>query len=510
MFREIVGEYIAELGYDYNNGGIRQFGADIKQLGSEIQSAGQTLMAAITLPIAGLATGAVMASSKLETLRTNFETLTGSIEEGNNLYKELVDFSAKTPFAIEGLAKGAQTLMAFGMEADKVKGTIKVLGDISLGNKERFDSLTLAFSQARSVGRLMGQDLLQMVNAGFNPLNEISKKTGKSMRQLKDEMSKGLITFDQVEQAFISATEEGGKFYKGLERGAETTAGKFSTFKDNITLALADIGDAIKPITDAMLDFGIKAAQALGRVAKLFKALPTPIKGVILVFTGIIALLPVLIFLVGTAAVAFGQLNIAIGAIVANKALILGFLNTMLTKFIEIAVAAWEIVAPILAVSAIIAGLIFLVGILKDDFKTWSEGGESALGGLWEAIKTIDDGMTKIIDDLVMFIWTLPDEFNKAMGVIQEKTKFLDKPIQEIVNFAMGTPGAGLDDYSKPVTPPQPKTVNPTVNANLGSVKVEVNNTNATPQQIGEATQDGVEQAFNSIYNNNYNWITGY
>lgn len=92
-------------------------------------------------------------------------------------------------------------MLGFGIESDKVMGYLKALGDISMGDSERFQSLALAFSQMSATGKLMGQDLLQMINAGFNPLKVISEETGKSIGELKDEMSQGKISAEMVQKA---------------------------------------------------------------------------------------------------------------------------------------------------------------------------------------------------------------------------------------------------------------------------------------------------------------------
>ena len=101
-----------------------------------------------------------------------------------------------------------------------------MLGDVSQGNKERFDSLTLAFAQVGSAGKLSGQDLLQFVNAGFNPLNEISKMTGESMAELKERMSAGGVSAEEVAEAFKHATSEGGQFYQAMEHRAKPLTGR--------------------------------------------------------------------------------------------------------------------------------------------------------------------------------------------------------------------------------------------------------------------------------------------
>ena len=143
---------------------------------------------------------------EIESLEVSFRTLLGSEEKANSLLGELREFAVKTPLQLNDLAKSAQTLLSFNVEAEKVMPTLKAIGDISMGDSQKLQSLTLAFAQMRSTGKLMGQDLLQMINAGFNPLTVMAEKTGKSVATLKDEMSKGAISADMVADAFMSAT----------------------------------------------------------------------------------------------------------------------------------------------------------------------------------------------------------------------------------------------------------------------------------------------------------------
>lgn len=119
---------------------------------------------------------------------------------------------------------------------------MKMLGDISLGNGERLQSLSLAFGQVQASGRLMGGDLLQMVNAGFNPLEAIAKRTGETMIEVKERMSAGGVSVNEVEQAMKDATSEGGRFFNGMDKASKTFSGVMSTLRDNIGITLASIG----------------------------------------------------------------------------------------------------------------------------------------------------------------------------------------------------------------------------------------------------------------------------
>nr|DAS01041.1 MAG TPA: Tape measure domain protein [Caudoviricetes sp.] len=81
-----------------------------------------------------------------------------------------------------------------------------------------------------------------MVNAGFNPLEEIARKTGKSIGELKNEMSKGAITSKMVQDAFISATSAGGKFFGMSQEGAKTLNGQISMLQESFDNMFNEIG----------------------------------------------------------------------------------------------------------------------------------------------------------------------------------------------------------------------------------------------------------------------------
>lgn len=163
-----------------------------------------------------------------------FTTFLGSAEKAKKLIADLTKFSIVTPFTPDQVNKAAKTLLAFGVEAEDVIPTLKMLGDVSSGTGKDLAEMSVIFGQIRSTGRLMGQDLLQLINAGFNPLQIISQKTGRSVANLKKDMENGLITFDMVKQAFIDATSAGGLFFNLMEKQSESVGGKLSTIEGNI------------------------------------------------------------------------------------------------------------------------------------------------------------------------------------------------------------------------------------------------------------------------------------
>lgn len=170
-----------------------------------------------------------------------FEVLLGSATKATAMISELQDYATTSPFTIQGVNESAQQLMNYGITGTKILPTIKMLGDVAAGDAEKMQRLGTAFGQMSAAGRLMGQDLLQFINAGFNPLQEISKKTGESMIQLKKRMEAGRIASSEVEAAFQAATSAGGRFYGMTEKQAKSLGGLWNSLSENVTVALRDV-----------------------------------------------------------------------------------------------------------------------------------------------------------------------------------------------------------------------------------------------------------------------------
>jgi tape measure domain-containing protein len=243
----------------------------IKKESASVASSNSTLassfrnIAAAYLSFQGIKAGIAIASD-VQQATIAFEVMTGSAERGKQMLGELRQFAASTPITLSGAQQSAKTLLAFGVEAEKVIPTLKMLGDVSGGNSERFASLSLAFAQIQSAGRLMGQDLLQLINAGFNPLQVISEQTGRSMAQLKKDMEAGAISSDMVTKAFESASGEGGRFFGMMDRMSKTAMGSYNQLLSTIQEIVATAGETFLPILARVaksLDNVLKSARNL-------------------------------------------------------------------------------------------------------------------------------------------------------------------------------------------------------------------------------------------------------
>lgn len=201
----------------------------------------------------------VSVRAEIQALEVSFRTLLGSQQASAELMRQMKEFAAATPLQLGDLAKGAQTMLGFNVAAEEIMPMLKAIGDISMGDAQKFQSLTLAFSQMQSVGKLMGQDLLQMINAGFSPLAVMADKTGKSIGELKEEMSAGAISAEMVKQAFIDATSEGGQFYGMLSGQGDTVKGALA----QLSGAFTDMFNGIGEQSEGLIKGSVKSVQWL-------------------------------------------------------------------------------------------------------------------------------------------------------------------------------------------------------------------------------------------------------
>ncbi|MGJ0843301.1 tape measure protein [Clostridium tertium] len=385
---------------------------DINGLSGKLSSIAKTGLTAFTgaivaagTAIGGLAGIATKYNSQMEDYFANFTVLLGSATEATKHVEDLKDFAAKTPFEMAGLADASKQLLSFGIGVEDIMPDLQMLGDISLGNQERFKGLALVFAQVASAGKLTGQDLMQFINQGFNPLQSIAEKTGKSMAELKEEMSDGKITYEMVAEAMRVATSEGGKFYQGMEVQSKTLSGMWSTLKDD-TMSL--IGGAFEPFSEILKNSVMPALQGIvGKMEEAFKDpniqasianiaaglgdfavkigelisdyLPKIIEGVAWLLensneiaTGIIA--------IGTALMVLNVANMIMGLVKAFKAFKLANEGATVAQWLlNVAMSANPIGIVIAAIAGLIAGIVYL----------WNtnEGFRTAIINAWNAIK---------------------------------------------------------------------------------------------------------------------------
>lgn len=208
------------------------------------------------------------AGMEAEKTATAFNVLVGSEEKAAKMLGELNKYADTTLWDRTSTQNAAKTMLGFGVSTETVVDDLKMLGDVAMGDKNRLSQLALVFGQIRAAGKLNGQDLLQLINAGYNPLMDISELTGKSVAKLRDEMSKGLVTYDMVRAAFKKATGEGGRFNNMTEQIAQTSFGAFEQLKGKLLATLLELYNIIQPLIIPVLNILGKALEGIAKLAQ--------------------------------------------------------------------------------------------------------------------------------------------------------------------------------------------------------------------------------------------------
>ena len=221
----------------------------------------------ISTGLIALGTAGLKYNAQMEQYQTSFEVMLGSEEKAIALTEKLKEKAAATPFEMTDLAKTTQLLFNYGVSADEVVDKMGMLGDISQGSAEKLNGIALAYGQMSSLGKVQLQDIKQMIGAGFNPLQEISERTGESMESLYSRISKGTLAVDEITASMEASTSEGGKYFQSMEKQGLTFNGLMSTLKDTAMGALGSITSGLSDIaTESVLP------QLIGYVTELSTA----------------------------------------------------------------------------------------------------------------------------------------------------------------------------------------------------------------------------------------------
>jgi len=340
-----LGSFFLSIGVDIDdlNKGLKNAQKDIDKFGSNLEKIGGKLSVLVSAPLALVAKSALDASGEFESLQTSFNTMLGSVEAGKQMMQDLQKFNLSTPFESKEVATATKSLLAFGFAQEQIIPNLSRIGDISAGVGMSVQELADIYGKARVQGTLMAEDINQLTGRGIPVIQEFAKQLGVAESQVKKLGSEGKISFANLEQAFISLTSEGGKFFGMTANQATTWQGVMSNASDSINQSLVTLGDTI--IKSLNLKEVIPQATAyLSELVDAFKNLSPEAQKAITIIGGLAIVIPPLMVIAGTAlpmmASGFtalispvGLVTVAIGALVA----VLGE-HYLTTKKIESAV----------------------------------------------------------------------------------------------------------------------------------------------------------------------------
>lgn len=313
---------------------------------------------------------------EFQAMETAIETLVGK-EMSDKLIPQIKELAKISPLTMSDMVGAEKMMLGFNIQAEDTIRYLQALSDISMGDSVKFNSLTLAFSQMSAAGKLMGQDLNQMINAGFNPLQVISEKTGKSIATLKDEMSKGAVSAEMVQQAFIDATSAGGKFYQMSENASKTINGQISMMQDALDAAFNEIGQASEEVI-------MKGIQATTSLIRNYETVGKVLIGLVVTYGTYRT--AVMLATMATSKHTMAEITLTNVRILARKA--------------QLALNASMLTNPYVAVATVLTGLIVTMWAFHDSTTT-TEAANKSLADTLEGVKQKEKEHKETIEELI-------------------------------------------------------------------------------------------------------------
>lgn len=436
---------------------------------------------------AGLLTAGTMGvkfNAQLEQYQTSFEVMTGSATEASSIVERLKKIGAQTPFELTDVADATQLLMNYGFTADGAIDSMMMLGDISQGSSEKMNRIAMAYGQMSSAGKVQLEDVKQMIEAGFNPLNEISETTGESMESLYDRISKGTISVDEISASMKRSTSEGGKYYQSMEKQSKTVNGMLSTLSDTVKNKMGEAFQSTSDIIKKMLPSLISFIENLDvkEVAKWIGILAGSIGGVLVVVTalrgaiklfdivtmvqqlgGLNAMFTALTANIGTVVATIAPLIATAVAIIAVIALVTTAIYQLWNEnevFRQTVTNAWNSIMDTLTLFWNVVGKPIFDAITRALLNIWENGIKPLwdafkefianlvmkLAEFWESIKPIVDFFITVFGPIIVNALTwVADSFGNMVSIVMSLLGALLKNIGEIIGGVIDVFGGIID-----------------------------------------------------------------
>lgn len=309
---------------DFASNGMAKVGSSFDKFAKNVERS-KFIFAGIATVFAGIGTAAITASGKMEQWRIAFNTMLGSAERADVLLKQIRDFAAQTPFELPQVVEGSKRLLAYGIEAEKVIETFKVMGDITSGiGTEKLPQLITAFGQVKAATKLTGQEMRQFTEAGVPLIQGLADHFGVAEKAIFDMVSQGKVGFADVQQVLVNMTSEGGRFANGMANQMQSLFGVVSNVKDSFFTLAVEFGQILLPVAREVARQILNLTDFLINLSPQAKLMATVIAGLVTAFTGLLGALGLIISIAPAIAAAWavivGPFSLAMAAIAALTA----------------------------------------------------------------------------------------------------------------------------------------------------------------------------------------------
>jgi tape measure domain-containing protein len=451
---------------------IKKTSNTINSFGSSMRNLGVELGAAFSIPLGILAKKALSASADFESLKMQMEVLTGSAEKGSMLFEKLVKFAAETPFELNELAKATNILMGFGQSSDEAYSNLSLLGDVGAVVGSDFNRLAITFGQASAEGKLFTKDIRELINNNIPVIALLADEMNVAKSSVLDLAEEGKITFPILTRALQKATGQGGMFEGGMAKLAKTSKGVWSTFTDQVNIALATFGDELQKafnLTGKLQTFG----NWIGRLTENFKKLYPETKKNIFLFLGILTIFPPILIFIGTMVRVVGFLTRAFSVLLIPIRLLANPIATMIGLLI-ILYSYWEDFRVVVD---------FLAKSLIDAFTN------KPIRDFINDLKTIYDWITRILGTGI-------SKFLKTSKVFLDVfVNKIDKQIESSESSSTPIQNSMIRPENKTISNLTSKKINNNMVFNIAS-GVSAKDSNSIKESIKRALQEQNQQSY--------------
>nr|DAR34998.1 MAG TPA: tail tape measure protein [Caudoviricetes sp.] len=388
-------------------------------------------------------------NAEMEQHTTSLEVMLGSASKASAMIEKMRDFAAKTPLTLENVISGGSLLMSYGVDESNLIDTMTKLGDLASGNAEKMDRITLAYGQMLAKGKVTGEELMQMTEAGVPLQTALAESIGVTGEEFSKMVSKGEVGIDALNKAITGLTTGNGKFAGMMEKQSQTMQGMLSTLQDNLSEFMRKMGEgafgevksALQEASDLLAEWEEDGtldrwAQGVGVLLKnliafLKQAISVGLDFKEAIIAGAVAL--------GTFKIAIGMGNVISAAVSAIRSF------TTATKEATTAQAAFNAVGAankyVFIASVVLTAI---AGIAT--FAATTHNATQSVEELTQAASKLSDEAQKSAEKLETLkdITSKYEESSHKIQTAAEKTQTL-KDLQEQLNSVYGGTSQAID-----------------------------------------------------------------
>lgn len=431
----VLRDFLVLIGVNLDESSLQAAQSRIDSFGARLGRLGTRLSIAISAPIAAATTYALKAASDIEQAHVAFEVFLGDANQAKKVMEDLIDFAVKTPFRFKGLMETSNMLMAMGESGATLVDTLRILGTVSRGRQDLLSRVALAYGQIMTAGKLRGQELRQLTEAGVGIIPELSKLTGISQQDLASRVSDYNIPAAVVRQALVNMTSEGGRFFGLLERQAQTLHGIFSNLVDSVYFLSSSFGSQIVRVLN--LGEAIKKFTAfLNKLNEQFLDLDDSQKKLIL---GVTALLFVL-----------GPLMVFLSTWIKLGTFVISTIRLMSASILGLQAGLGSLLVRVLLIPGAIMAAMASIFLLIDELIVWIKGGDTYLGDFLGPFSKYEERVNSFYNKIKSFY----EKFKEDLKILKDyvETDFIT-PIKDmftnLFNYIHGLVEHDIEKISK-------------------------------------------------------------